>query len=135
MEDKKFQGLLTSNIWHSKAKGVKSKIHLDYWKDNRYRHLLTPSIFSISINNIDEGIKLFEEYNISEYIITNSLRKNQREQRKLIEYMMTNNISLIIVEENGKEKLNPILNTSTPKLKEKYGIDIKKIQNKGDLER
>ena len=101
---------------------------------DKFKNMLKSCGRDNSDKYIDKFCKLFEEYNISEYIITNSLRKNQREQRKLIEYMMTNNISLI-VEKNGEGILNPILNTNTSKLKEKYGIDIKKIQNKGNLER
>lgn len=85
-------------------------------------HLLTPTIFSITIKNIENNILLFEEYNISRFITTTSLRRNVNEQSLLFNYLIENNINLVI---DGK--LNPIINCTKKVLKEKYGIDIEKI--------
>ena len=129
-EDEKFQGLLTSNIWNSSAKDVKKKIHMECWKDERYKHLLKPSIFSVSTRNIEKGIELSEEYNFSNYITINFLRKNLDDQRIIIKYMIANKIDLIIDDERCKNKkiLNPILSAANSVLKRKYKIDIDKIK-------
>ena len=44
-----------------------------------------------------------------------------------IEYLVSNDIDLV----NDKLKLNPILSVCNSKLKERYGIDIKKIKFRG----
>lgn len=91
-KDSKFKPLLTSNIWLSSAENVERKISLPCW--NKYPNLLTSSIFSITEKNIIENIKLFEEYGIESYLSTNALRQNYKNQRILLEYMVKYNIPL-----------------------------------------
>lgn len=100
---------------------------MPYWNDPKYQHLLVPSIFAISINNIKNNIKLFEEYGIGAYITTRCLRRKTSDLEKLLEYLVSNDIDLV----NDKLKLNPILSVCNSKLKERYGIDIKKIKFRG----
>ena len=139
-EDKKFQGLLTPTIWTSNVQKIKQKLHMTCWNDPRYQHLLTPTIFAITTKNITEGIKLLEEYGISEYITTRSLRRDQKKQRALINYMLHHQIDLIVEDDNTREKrINPMLNASNPVLKKRYNIDIDQIygeylRNKGKSE-
>ena len=89
--------------------------------------MLSPSIFNIKTHNIIAGIELFEKYNINKYITNRCLRRNVNQQRCLIEYMIENDIALVVESNNGKNKLNPILNCSNTELKQKYNIDIKEI--------
>ena len=127
--DEKFKGLLTSTIWNSSYKSIREKLNMEYWKDPRYTHLLVPSIFSISINNIKNGIELLEKYGISQFITNKCLRRKTKELELLIKYKKKENIELVVEEKNGNEKLNPILNSSNSELKEKYNMDIKKIED------
>lgn len=121
----KFQPLLTSSIWINNFENVKRKLNLKYWNNPKYFKLLTPTIFAITEKYISRNIELFEEYGISKFICTNSLRKNSIEQRILLDYLIENKIDLII-----DNKLNPIINATKRVLKEKYNIDIKEIMNK-----
>ena len=120
--DPKFQGLLTSSIWVSNYENVVEKLHLPVWNNPKYESLLTPTIFVIKSSNILENIKIFEEYGIEDYITTNAIRKNPIELRKLLEYLVQNNVSLVI-----DNKLNKIISSTKKEMKEKYEIDIKYI--------
>ena len=91
-------------------------------------HLLVFSIFSISTKNIIDAIVLFEEYGINKYITNSSLRKDARQQRYLIEYMIKNNIDLLVDDNKSGYKLNTLLNCSNKQLNQKYNIDIKEIE-------
>lgn len=120
--DSRFQPLLTSSIWLSKYKSIKKKLNLSYFQDEKYQHLLTPTIFVIPIQNIVDNIQLFEEFGIERFITANSLRRGINVQRALFEYLTSNNIDFVI---DGK--LNPKLNASTKKLKDVYGIVLKDL--------
>jgi len=98
-----------------------------------YSHLLSPAIFNVSLKNIKVTIDLLEEYGIGKYITNRCLRRNVIQLRSLIEYLIENNIDLIIDKPSGGYVLNPILNASTKKLKETYLIDIKNLSSKGEL--
>lgn len=127
-KEEKFEGLLTPNIWNSSKQDVSKKLGLEYWNDPRYRHLLMPSIFNDKLKNIKEGIELLEEYGISSYITNRCLRRNQKQQRVLIEYLVQEGIDLVVEDKNGiDKKLHPILSVSNTVLKEKYNIDIHTI--------
>lgn len=130
-KDEKFSELLTPTIWKNKYKTIQAKLNLKYQDNNDYQHLLVPSIFSISIENIEKKINLFEEYNIGKYITNRCLRRNINELRNLLEYMICNDISLIVDDSKGGLKLNPILNATNKEIKEKYGIDVKNLGKKG----
>ena len=86
------------------------------WENEYYKHLLRPSIFSVRLINIRKTIELLKEYGIDKYITNNSLRRNVTLQRKLIEYLLEQDISLVI-ERNGNYVLNPILNANNTNLK------------------
>ena len=103
----KFQGLLTSTIWQSNYETINGKIHLNIWNNPKYEKLLTSTIFVIKTNNILEVIKILEEYGIEDYITTNALRKNPIELRKLLEYLIKNNINLVV-----DNKLNKMINAT-----------------------
>ena len=134
IKDKKY--LISSRVYNRNVNQVKNILELPYWKENKfqklltseilqnkeYQYLLTPSIFNVSLTNLYNMIDLFKEYSIDKYITNRCVRRNVNLQRKLIEFMIENNVNLII-----DNKLNPILNASNKALKENYNIDIKKI--------
>ena len=96
---------------------------MPYWNNLDYKHLLTPVIFTTPTKNIIGAISLLEEYNIGKYTTINCLRRNTKELKCLIEYMLSNNIDLLVEDnKNMGMKLNPILNCSKKVLREKYGI-------------
>jgi len=128
-EDENFQGLLTSNIWKCNSESINKKLHLPYWKERKYSHLLVPSIFSISIQNIENGIELLKEYNIDQYITNKCLRLKTSFLRNLIEYLIDNNIDLVTQNSKTLEYgLNPILSCEKGQLKKKYNIDPEIIE-------
>ena len=124
-KDPKYQSLLTSSIWNSDVKKIKQILESDILKEEKYAHLLKASIFSVKLEKIQDTIELFKEYNIDSYITIVCIRKNTNVLKNLIEYMVANNIDLVI-----DNKLNPILNASTGTLKNKYNIDIKNLDSK-----
>ena len=94
-------------------------------------NLLVPTIFRISVKNIESGIEVLKEYGIDEYVTNSCLRKKPEFLRNLIEYLIKNNIDLVTKHKKTSEYiLNPILNYSKTKLKEK-GIDIELIKRGG----
>lgn len=126
-DNPKFQGLLTPNIWHSSANDIKMLFGMKKIQQDEYIHLLCPSIFNVSFQNIVPSIELFEEYGIGKYITNRCLRRNVDLQRKLLEYLISNNMDLIVRKKGGSLGLNPVLNVSNSDLKKKYDIDIKKL--------
>ena len=131
-EDKKFQKLLTSTIWKSNYQDIMKKIYLPYWKENKYLQLLVPSIFSISIKSIEEGIKLLKQYDIDMYITNKCLRLKTDFLKKLIDYLIENNIDLVTLNRRTNEYgLNPILSCEKGQLMQRFNIDVEKIEKGG----
>jgi len=127
----KFQGLLTPNIWKNNYESVVKKLYLPYLKEKKYEHLLVPSIFSIPVSKIENGIDLLKKYNIDAYITIRCLRFETTTLEGLIEYLINNNIDLIVSDElTGKLRLNPILSCEKVLLKKRFGIDIEDIEKK-----
>ena len=131
-EEEKFQGLLTSNIWNSNYQDIMKKIYLPYWKENKYLQLLVPSIFSTSIKNIEKGIKLLKQYDIDMYITNRCLRLKTDFLKKLIDYLIENNIDLVTLNRRTNEYgLNPILSCEKGQLMQRFNIDVEKIEKGG----
>lgn len=78
-------------------------------------------------------MNLLSKYGIEQFITLAFIRKNTNLQIRLVEYLVDNNIELVI-QENNRFKLNSILNCSTSVLKKKYNIDIKNLKGKGEEE-
>lgn len=128
-EEPKFQGLLTSNIWKSNYEEIRKKIYLPYWNENKYLQLLVPSIFSISINNIVNGIEILKEYGIDNYVTNKCLRHKTDFLRNLLEFLVSNNIELVTHNQRTQQQgLNPILSCEKGQLKKKFNIDVDKIE-------
>ena len=131
-KEEKFQGLLTSNIWNSNYQDIMKKIYLPYWKENKYLQLLVPSIFSTSIKNIEKGIKLLKQYDIDMYITNRCLRLKTDFLKKLIDYLIENNIDLVTLNRRTNEYgLNPILSCEKGQLMQRFNIDVEKIEKGG----
>ena len=109
-----------------------ARLNLPYWKEKKYQQLLVPSIFSISISNIENGIKLLKEYGIDQYVTNKCLRLKTSLLKKLIEYIIQNNLSLVTF--NSKTHLyglNPILSCERGKLKNRFNIDPDQLEGDG----
>ena len=102
----------------------------EFVKMDCYTHLLVPSIFGVSYKNIRASIELLKEYNIDKFITNRFMRRSVKLQRDLIEYMIDNNVDLVVLDNRGVYKLNPMLNASNTVLKTKYGIDVKNLSGK-----
>ena len=130
--DPKFHGLLTSNIWKSNIEEIRAILTTPKLQEKEYVHLLCPGIFNVCYDNIVPSIQLHEEYGIGKYITNRCLRRNVEVQRCLIDYLIKNNIDLLVEKQDGGYKLNSMLSCSNTELKKKYKIDIKAIYNEGN---
>ena len=133
--DPNYQELLTSNIWKSSYEDIKAILNMKELKNPRYAHLLVPSIFNVPIDNILPTIKLLEAYNISDYVTNRCLRRNVHLTRDLINYMIINNIPLLVTTDGIKYKLNRMLSDSNAYLKEEHEIDVRDINSELQLVR
>ena len=127
-KDPKFAGLLTSNIWKSNAGEVEKILNMPQWENSKYAHLLRPSIFAVTRKNIESNIELFKKYGIDAYIANNSLRRNPQKQKILLKYLVKNNIPLLEDDKGGHFKLNKIINASNTVLRNRYHIDLTKLE-------
>ena len=59
-EDKKFQGLLTSNIWYSNYEDIKKIITMPEWEDKKFQGLLTSNIWTSNYEDIRKIITMPE---------------------------------------------------------------------------
>ena len=107
---------------------------MDILKNPRYSHLLVPSIFNVQIDNIIPTINLLDSYGISDYVTNRCLRRNVSLTRKLIGYMISNGIPLLVID-GGNYKLNRILSDSNSYLKEEHEIDVNNLYSEQRLVR
>ena len=127
--DPKFKNLLTSTIWISNVNEIRKVLSMPELQCEEYQQLLCPTIFAINKKNILSNIELLKEYGIDKYITVSFLRKNVDKQRALIDYMISKDIDLIVEDNKGSYKLNPMFNYSSSVLKSRYGINMKEIKN------
>ena len=125
-EFKKYPQLFTSQtLAHATLEEIQNLLQLEYWKDNRFKDLLTSSITAKAksmISKLPILIQIAEIYNIDRYLNTSYLLFSPSQNYALIMYLNENNLPLII-----DEKLNPIFGKQPGFLKKKYGIDIKEL--------
>ena len=127
-KDPKFASLLTSSIWVSSAGEVEKILNMPQWENSKYVHLLRPSIFAVTSKNIESNIEIFKKYGIDAYITNASLRRNPQKQKILLEYLVKNNIPLLEDDKGGHFKLNKIINASNTVLRNRYHIDLTKLE-------
>lgn len=132
-EFKEWPELFTSQVLaHAKINDISLLLSQPYWKDLRFKHLLTSSIIAKSklmIEKIPKLIRLSEEHNIDKYLTQSFLLKSISQNYALIIYLENNNIPLVI-----NEKLNPVFNYQPGALKKNYNIDIKELMKLYPLE-
>ena len=119
--------LKCDQLYERNIEEIRKILEMPEWKDERYSHLLKPSIFSVSEKNIRPTIELFKKYGIDEYISNKALRRNVTTQRKLLKYMEIHNIPYLTENNDGTYKLNKIINATNTVLKNKYHIDLSKM--------
>ena len=98
---------------------------MDWWKDVRFKKLLTSSIVAKSksmIKKIPVLIELAEEHGIDKNLNTKFLLRAPSQNYALIRYCEDNNIMIVV---DGK--LNPIFGKSNMILMKKDGIDVKDL--------
>jgi Glu-tRNA(Gln) amidotransferase subunit E-like FAD-binding protein len=121
--------LFTSQtLAHAKLEDIRGLLALEYWQDNRFKSLLSSSIVAkskVMIGKLPILIGIAERYQIANYLSINFLIKSPSENYALIQFLLDNNIPLII---DGK--LNSLFSYTSSALKRKYNVDIKELINK-----
>ncbi|MBQ1496025.1 MAG: hypothetical protein IIZ40_01560, partial [Bacilli bacterium] len=125
-EFKEHPELFTSEtLAHAKLDEIQDLLDMEYWKDERFKNLLSSSIVAKAksmISKLPILISLAEENNIDKYLSTKYLLKSPSQNYALIEYMNENNISLVV---DGK--INSIFGYQPGAIKKKYNIDLNEL--------
>ena len=125
-EYKEHPELFTSEtLAHAKLEDISKLLRMDWWKDVRFKKLLTSSIVAKSksmIKKIPVLIELAEEHGIDKNLNTKFLLRAPSQNYALIRYCEDNNIMIVV---DGK--LNPIFGKSNMILMKKDGIDVKDL--------
>ena len=113
----------STTLARAKLEDIQKLLQLPYWVDEKYERLLTSSVIANSksmIKKLPNLIKLAEYYEIAEFINYNYLKNSPSQNFALINYLLENNIPLIV-----NNKLNPLFLRTSGVLKKKYSIDLK----------
>ena len=125
-EFKKHPELFTSQVLaHAKLEDIKTLLNLPYFKEEKYKHLLTSSLLANAKTVIKKLPILFEiamDFEIEDYITTSYLIKSPSQNYAIISYLNDNNLPFVV---DGK--LNSMFNFQPMVLKKKYNIDLKEI--------
>ena len=125
-EFKKHPELFTSQVLaHAKLEDIKTLLNLPYFKEEKYKHLLTSSLLANAKTVIKKLPILFEiamDFEIEDYITTSYLIKSPSQNYAIISYLNDNNLPFVV---DGK--LNSMFNFQPMALKKKYNIDLKEI--------
>lgn len=122
--------LFTSQtLAHAKLEDIRKLLSLQYFKEEKYRRLLTPSLLALSksiIKKLPELFKIASDYGIDDFITITYLLKSPSQVYAIINYLNDNNIPLI----TDDNKLNPLFSYQPGALKKKYNIDLKELMRK-----
>jgi len=125
-EFKNYPKLFTSEVLaRTKLEDIKTLLNLPYFKEEKYKHLLTPSLLAKAKNVIKKLPILFEiamNFEVEDYITTSYLLKSPSQNYAIISYLNDNNLPFVV---DGK--LNSMFNFQPMVLKKKYNIDLKEI--------
>lgn len=83
----------------------------------------------LSSKKISDNIKLFEEYNLIDYLIASDLRKDTEDIQALLNYMIKNHIPLV-----ERDHLNKLIRLHNCTLKEEYNIDVEQLKKQSNNE-
>ena len=125
-EFKDYPELFTSTVLaHAKLEDIKTLLSLPYFKEEKYKHLLTSSLLAKAKTVIKKLPILFEiamDFEIEDYITKSYLLKSPSQNYAIISYLNDNNLPFVV---DGK--LNSMFNFQPMVLKKKYNIDLKEI--------
>ena len=125
-EYKEHPELFTSEtLAHAKLEEIQKLLKMEFWKDERFKKLLTSSIVAKSksiINKLPILFEMAENYNIDKYLTTSFLLLSPSQNYAIINYLISNDLPLVI-----DNKLNPIFGKQPGVLKNKYNIDLKEL--------
>ena len=125
-EFKKHPELFTSEVLaRAKLEDIKTLLNLPYFKEEKYKHLLTSSLLAKAKSVIKKLPILFEiamDFEIEDYITKSYLLKSPSQNYAIISYLNDNNLPFVV---DGK--LNSMFNIQPMVLKKKYNIDLKEI--------
>ena len=125
-EFKKHPELFTSEVLaRAKLEDIKTLLNLPYFKEEKYKHLLTSSLLAKAKTVIKKLPILFEiamDFEIEDYITKSYLLKSPSQNYAIISYLNDNNLPFVV---DGK--LNSMFNIQPMVLKKKYNIDLKEI--------
>ena len=125
-EFKRYPKLFTSQVLAlAKLKDIQALLKMDYWQDEKFKNLLTSSVLANAksmISKLPILINIAVKNGIDKYLNTSFLLFSPSQNYAIIQYLIDNNMSLII-----DEKLNPIFGKQPGLLKKKYGVDIKEL--------
>ena len=125
-EFKKHPELFTSEVLaRAKLEDIKTLLNLPYFKEEKYKHLLTSSLLAKAKSVIKKLPILFEiamDFEIEDYITKSYLLKSPSQNYAIISYLNDNNLPFVV---DGK--LNSMFNFQPMVLKKKYNIDLKEI--------
>lgn len=96
--------------------------------NNGNRSILTNNCFNYGIVNIEENIKLFEEYNLTEYLVPSCFKKHSSVNRLLIEFLLSMNMRLVVGPTGaGKKNLNSVITSTESGFYKKFGMSYKEL--------
>ena len=125
-EFKNYPELFTSEVLaRAKLEDIKTLLNLPYFKEEKYKHLLTSSLLAKAKSVIKKLPILFEiamDFEIEDYITTSYFLKSPSQNYAIINYLNDNNLPFVV---DGK--LNSMFNFQPIVLKKKYNIDLKEI--------
>ena len=75
------------------------RLNLPYWSEGKYMQLLVPSLFTLSVKNINDVIEVLKKYKIDDYVTNKCLRMKISLLEKLIEHLIQNDIDLLVYNE------------------------------------
>lgn len=104
--EEKYKHLLCSNLWYSSIDNIIKIITLEYWNFPKYKHLLGPTIFDYNAKNIKDNIELFTNLGIDEYLRIKDFRRTAIKNLLLINALKERCIPIIVKNENQGNRGN-----------------------------
>ena len=132
IQSKEFQDypelFASTTLAHAKLVYIQTLLNLPYFKEEKYKKLLSPTVLARGkkmITMLPILFEMAEKYGITDYINTSFILKPPSQNYALINYLIDNGRPLVV-----DSKLNSIFGNAPSILKKKYGIDIKVLIEK-----
>lgn len=95
-KDERYKHLLCSNIWYSSLDNIINILTLKYWDIPKYAHLLSPTIFDYNAKNIQENIELFSRLDLVSYLKISIFRRTANQNLLLMNALQARCIPVIV---------------------------------------